>query len=76
LLLLLQGSVLNPAPEAGVPLPSTNTIPPRIFTFGIGPYCNHYFLKQLATQGRGMFDVAFTNYNVQVRMKGRATRVT
>jgi hypothetical protein len=21
---------------------------PRIFTFGIGPYCNHYFLKRLA----------------------------
>ena len=24
---------------------------PRIFTFGIGPYCNHYFLKRLAGMG-------------------------
>lgn len=24
---------------------------PRIFTFGIGPYCNHYFLKRLAGKG-------------------------
>jgi hypothetical protein len=24
---------------------------PRIFTFGIGPYCNHYFLKRLAGTG-------------------------
>ncbi|KIZ01619.1 hypothetical protein MNEG_6346 [Monoraphidium neglectum] len=31
---------------------------PRMFTFGIGPYCNHYFLKQLATIGRGMCGVA------------------
>lgn len=27
---------------------------PRIFTFGIGPYCNHYFLKRLAGAHRGL----------------------
>jgi len=65
----ITSSVVNPIPEAGLPLPSSSGIAPRIFTFGIGPYCNHYFLKQLATQGRGMFDVAFTNYHVQVQME-------
>lgn len=39
---------------------------PRICTFGIGPYCNHYFLKQLATYGRGAFDVAFRPHAIQV----------
>ena len=33
---------------------------PRISTFGIGPYTNHVFLKQLATTGRGFYDKAFT----------------
>lgn len=32
---------------------------PRIWTFGIGQFCNHFFLKQLATTGRGMADAAF-----------------
>jgi hypothetical protein len=27
---------------------SGNALTPRIFTFGIGPFCNHYFLKRLA----------------------------
>ena len=30
----------------------------RCFTFGIGPYCNRSFLHELATSGRGAFDVA------------------
>jgi len=33
---------------------------PRVCTFGIGRYCNHYFLKMLATIGRGLSDAAFT----------------
>eukprot|EP00002_Diphylleia_rotans_P011688 TRINITY_DN2303_c0_g1_i10.p1 TRINITY_DN2303_c0_g1~~TRINITY_DN2303_c0_g1_i10.p1 ORF type:complete len:636 (+),score=128.96 TRINITY_DN2303_c0_g1_i10:389-2296(+) len=32
--------------------------PARICTFGIGPYCNAYFLKMLALLGRGFSDVA------------------
>lgn len=43
---------------------------PRIFTFGIGPWCNHYFLKQLALQGRGMSDVAFRPHGIQVGRGG------
>jgi len=33
---------------------------PRISTFGIGTYCNHYFLKMLAFVGRGFYDKAMT----------------
>ncbi|KAL3633791.1 hypothetical protein CASFOL_022553 [Castilleja foliolosa] len=32
---------------------------PRICTFGIGSYCNHYFLQMLAQIGRGYYDAAF-----------------
>ena len=32
----------------------------RFFTFGIGPYCNRYFLKMLATVGRGYSDFFLT----------------
>ncbi|KAK1434253.1 hypothetical protein QVD17_11173 [Tagetes erecta] len=32
---------------------------PRICTFGIGSYCNHYFLQMLAHMGRGCYDAAY-----------------
>ncbi|KAK9807041.1 hypothetical protein WJX72_011563 [[Myrmecia] bisecta] len=41
---------------------------PRINTFAIGPYCNHFFLKQLAILGRGAFDVAFRPTNIRSQM--------
>lgn len=44
----------------------TGRLIPRLNTFAIGPYCNHYFLKQLATYGRGAFDVAFRPHAIQV----------
>ncbi|KAF6256141.1 hypothetical protein COO60DRAFT_1531108, partial [Scenedesmus sp. NREL 46B-D3] len=47
-------TTVNPAP----PTPSPPMLAPRVYTFGIGPYCNHYFLKRLAAIGRGMNDVA------------------
>ncbi|XP_057505337.1 uncharacterized protein LOC130788606 isoform X1 [Actinidia eriantha] len=39
----------------------TNRSPicPRICTFGIGSYCNHYFLQMLAQIGRGYYDAAY-----------------
>lgn len=43
---------------------------PRISTFGIGQYCNHYFLKQLATLGRGFFDVAFRPHHIFQQVTG------
>ncbi|XP_042444378.1 uncharacterized protein LOC122029457 [Zingiber officinale] len=40
-------------------LANTGSVSPRISTFGIGLYCNHYFLKMLASIGRGQYDAAY-----------------
>ncbi|KAM3741576.1 hypothetical protein ACB098_07G006400 [Castanea mollissima] len=42
---------------------------PRIFTFGIGSFCNHYFLRMLATIGRGQYDAAYDIDSVEFRMQ-------
>ncbi|KAG8380177.1 hypothetical protein BUALT_Bualt07G0166400 [Buddleja alternifolia] len=42
---------------------------PRICTFGIGLYCNHYFLQMLAQIGRGYYDAAFDVDSVNLRME-------
>ncbi|CAI9760533.1 unnamed protein product [Fraxinus pennsylvanica] len=42
---------------------------PRICTFGIGSYCNHYFLKMLAEIGRGYYDAAFDMDSINLRME-------
>ncbi|KAL3824507.1 hypothetical protein ACJIZ3_020536 [Penstemon smallii] len=42
---------------------------PRICTFGIGSYCNHYFLQMLAQIGRGHYDSAFDVDSVNLRME-------
>ncbi|KAG0629908.1 hypothetical protein M758_1G138400 [Ceratodon purpureus] len=42
---------------------------PRISTFGIGHYCNYYFLKMLAVIGRGISDVAFTSDKIRGQME-------
>ena len=41
---------------------------PRVCTFGIGRYCNHYFLKMLASIGRGMSDAAYTPHRISFQM--------
>ncbi|KAL0415028.1 UNVERIFIED_CONTAM: putative nucleoside diphosphate kinase, partial [Sesamum latifolium] len=41
---------------------------PRICTFGIGSYCNHYFLQMLAQIGRGYYDAAFDIGSINSRM--------
>ncbi|CAG9460603.1 unnamed protein product [Pedinophyceae sp. YPF-701] len=43
---------------------------PRIHTMGIGPFCNHYFLKILAEAGRGFADVALRAYSIQHQIEG------
>ncbi|KAH7865192.1 hypothetical protein Vadar_003383 [Vaccinium darrowii] len=42
---------------------------PRISTFGIGSYCNHYFLQMLAEIGRGYYDAAYDvdSINLQIQ---------
>lgn len=42
---------------------------PRIWTFGIGQFCNHFFLKQLSTMGRGMSDAAFVPNRILSQME-------
>ncbi|XP_077236398.1 uncharacterized protein LOC143877948 isoform X2 [Tasmannia lanceolata] len=42
---------------------------PRISTFGIGSYCNHYFLRMLALIGRGQYDAAYDADSINVRMQ-------
>ena len=46
---------------------------PRVCTFGIGQYCNHYFLKMLANIGRGLSDAAFTNDKIATQMSKMLT---
>lgn len=41
----------------------------RTHTFGIGPYCNRYFLRQLATTGRGQTDSAWSTKTLCPRMQ-------
>ncbi|XP_002516254.2 von Willebrand factor A domain-containing protein DDB_G0292740 isoform X1 [Ricinus communis] len=47
---------------------------PRIYTFGIGTYCNHYFLRMLATVCRGQYDAAYDVDSVQARMENFFSR--
>ncbi|KAK9060839.1 hypothetical protein SSX86_021545 [Deinandra increscens subsp. villosa] len=42
---------------------------PRIYTFGIGSFCNHYFLRMLAMIGRGHFEAAFDADSIVARME-------
>ena len=41
---------------------------PRVSTFGIGPYCNHAFLKMLATVGKGQYNQALKMADIKVKM--------
>ncbi|KAL8119885.1 hypothetical protein AgCh_017126 [Apium graveolens] len=43
---------------------------PRLHTFGIGSFCNHYFLRMLATMGKGNYDAAYDEDSTEVRLKG------
>ncbi|TKY54408.1 Inter alpha-trypsin inhibitor, heavy chain 4 [Spatholobus suberectus] len=44
------------------------SICPRIYTFGIGLFCNHYFLRMLAMIGRGQYDAALNVDLIEPRM--------
>lgn len=41
---------------------------PRISTFGIGTFCNYFFLKMLASIGRGLNDAVFNTGKVEEGM--------
>ncbi|ONM59595.1 inter-alpha-trypsin inhibitor heavy chain-related [Zea mays] len=38
---------------------------PRISTFGLGSYCNHYFLRMLASIGKGHYDAALGTASIE-----------
>ncbi|XP_009764209.1 uncharacterized protein [Nicotiana sylvestris] len=42
---------------------------PRISTFGIGLYCNHYFLQMLAQMGGGYYDAAYDVDSISSRLE-------
>ncbi|RLN19147.1 uncharacterized protein C2845_PM02G23710 [Panicum miliaceum] len=41
---------------------------PRISTFGLGSYCNNYFLRMLASIGKGHYAAAFDTGSIEGRM--------
>ncbi|PAN49232.1 hypothetical protein PAHAL_9G435000 [Panicum hallii] len=41
---------------------------PRISTFGLGSYCNNYFLRMLASIGKGHYAAAFDTGSIEDRM--------
>lgn len=55
-------------------LANEDAISPRIYTFGIGSFCNHYFLRMLAMIGRGQYDAAYDIDLVEPRMQNLFTR--
>lgn len=42
---------------------------PRISIFGIGSYCNHYFLRMMAQIGRGHYEFAHDAASIDYRMR-------
>ncbi|TYJ02342.1 hypothetical protein E1A91_A13G221500v1 [Gossypium mustelinum] len=62
-------------------LTNQGVLSPSIHTFGIGSFCNHYFLRMLAMIGRGEYDAAFDLDSIEVQMnklfsKGLSTVLT
>ncbi|PIM99908.1 hypothetical protein CDL12_27592 [Handroanthus impetiginosus] len=49
-------------------LANRKNVSPRIYTLGIGIFCNHYFLRMLAILGRGHHDAAIDVDSIEVRM--------
>ncbi|MQL87712.1 hypothetical protein Taro_020264, partial [Colocasia esculenta] len=43
---------------------------------GIGSYCNHYFLRTLATIGRGLYDAAFEADSIDARLQRFFKRIS
>ncbi|XP_004303707.1 PREDICTED: von Willebrand factor A domain-containing protein DDB_G0286969 [Fragaria vesca subsp. vesca] len=57
-------------------LTSEGSTCPRISTFGIGLYCNHYFLQMLAQIGRGYYDAAYNGESIDCRVQRLFTRAS
>ncbi|KAG5569568.1 hypothetical protein H5410_059334 [Solanum commersonii] len=57
-------------------LTQNRTMCPRLYTFGIGLFCNHYFLRTLATTSRGHYDAAIDVESLQVRLERLFSRAS
>lgn len=57
-------------------LSNMKQISPRIHTFGIGVYCNHYFLRMLAMIGQGQYDAAYDADMIESRLQNLITRAS
>ncbi|CAN1287434.1 von Willebrand factor A domain-containing protein DDB_G0292740 [Linum perenne] len=55
--------------KASITNANGGSISPRICTFGIGAYCNHYFLQMLAQIAKGHFDSASDADSVDSRLQ-------
>jgi hypothetical protein len=51
-------------------------ISPRIYTFGIGPFCNNYFLKMLAKIGKGHHVAAYEEESIEVQFEALFSRAS
>ncbi|CAH9055497.1 unnamed protein product [Cuscuta epithymum] len=51
-------------------------VSPRLYTFGIGRFCNHYFLCMLAMLGRGFYDAARDVDSIEARVESLFARAS
>ncbi|KAF3620418.1 putative ATP-dependent DNA helicase Q-like 3-like [Capsicum annuum] len=51
-------------------------ISPRLYTFGIGLFCNHYFLRMLAVASRGHYNAAYDVDSIEIRMEQLFSRAS
>ncbi|KAG6414287.1 hypothetical protein SASPL_127005 [Salvia splendens] len=57
-------------------LTNYKNISPRIYTLGIGKFCNHYFLRQLAMTSHGHHDAASDVESIESRLEGLFARAS
>ncbi|XP_010531895.1 PREDICTED: inter-alpha-trypsin inhibitor heavy chain H3-like [Tarenaya hassleriana] len=55
-------------------LACSGSLCPRIYTFGIGIFCNHYFLKMLANLSKGQDESAYVTDHIEERMEKQFTK--
>uniref|UniRef100_A0A3Q7HBT0 VWFA domain-containing protein n=1 Tax=Solanum lycopersicum TaxID=4081 RepID=A0A3Q7HBT0_SOLLC len=49
---------------------------PRLYAFGIGLFCNHYFLRMLAMMSRGHYNAAYDVDSIEVRVEQLFSRAS
>ncbi|GAB2246985.1 hypothetical protein Droror1_Dr00006867 [Drosera rotundifolia] len=49
---------------------------PRIHTFGIGQFCNHYFLRKLSIIGQGLYGAAYDSDSIESQLSKLINRAS